>query len=113
MKARLQTKLCAFSNEHGDVFMRTTLARFALLATLLCTSNLARADDRGAAAGAAVGGVAGALLGGPIGAAIGAGIGTVAGGAVTSPAAMQMVLPGESFSVTRLNTARAVPVYSQ
>ena len=73
--------------------MRTTLARFALLTTLLCTSNLARAEDRGAAAGAAVGGVAGALLGGPIGAAIGAGIGTVAGGAVTSPAAMQMVLP--------------------
>src|SRR5215212_9169261 len=75
--------------------MRTTLARFALLATLLCTSNLARADDRGAAAGAVVGGVAGALLGGPIGAAIGAGIGTVAGGAVTSPAAMQMVLPAQ------------------
>jgi len=75
--------------------MRTTLVRFALLTTLLCTSNLARADDRGAAAGAVVGGVAGALLGGPIGAAIGAGIGTVAGGAVTSPAAMQMVLPVE------------------
>ena len=75
--------------------MRTTLVRFALLTTLLCTSNLARADDRGAAAGAVVGGVAGALLGGPIGAAIGAGIGTVAGGAVTSPAAMQMVLPAE------------------
>ena len=84
--------------------MRTTLARFALLATLLCTSNLARAEDRGAAAGAVVGGVAGALLGGPIGAAIGAGIGTVAGGAVTSPAAMQMVLPAEEAEAPVVQT---------
>ena len=84
--------------------MRTTLARFAFLATLLCTSNLARADDRGAAAGAVVGGVAGALLGGPIGAAIGAGIGTVAGGAVTSPAAMQMVLPAEEAEALVVQT---------
>ena len=72
--------------------MRTTL-RFALLATLLCTSNLARAEDRGAAAGAVVGGVAGALLGGPIGAAIGAGIGTVAGGAAHEPRRDAVLLP--------------------
>src|SRR3954467_4529182 len=73
--------------------MSLALIRFAFLCTLLSVSNPARAEEKGAAAGAIAGGIAGALVGGPVGAIIGAGIGGVAGGALTSPAAVQVEQP--------------------
>src|SRR3954470_2743896 len=73
--------------------MSLALIRFAFLCTLLSVSNPARAEEKGAAAGAIAGGIAGALVGGPVGAIIGAGIGGVAGGALSSRAAVQVEQP--------------------
>src|SRR3954469_16301036 len=87
--------------------MSLALIRIAFLCTLLSVSNPARAEEKGAAAGAITGGIAGALVGGPGGALIGAGIGGVAGGALTSPAAVQVEQP--SVVRERVLVRRPVP----